>query len=155
MMLAMLRLEPVAVDEVTVGIESSEEFIRDHDLPYVALHFDPAGDAFGADDFNFLAGCSLVDNSLTIGEAAAWRVDTFAIDALVNDDHIAWVSFRGGCRDRCQHPCRRSVVTVVAGWGDVVLVILMDSCALEVFCCGGCVNGGHAAQERSSCKGHL
>ena len=44
MMIPVLRLEPIAMDQVIEGIEPTEETVRNADLPGVVLQFLPALD---------------------------------------------------------------------------------------------------------------
>jgi len=95
MMLALLCIEPVAFDQVAVGIEGTEEGIRNGHAPGVIRDLRPPLDRFGAGDDDFLARCGLIDNAFGIGVTAAWRVDPFAINASMHGDDIA------GLREIC------------------------------------------------------
>ena len=69
--LAALGIEPVAVDQVAVGIETAEERIGQRDLPDILLHFHPVGDGFRSLDLDLLARRGLIDDALGVRFAAA------------------------------------------------------------------------------------
>ena len=57
-MAASFRIEPVAIYQVAVRIEVSEECVGDDGFPCIVLDFAPTLDDFGALDYDVLAGCS-------------------------------------------------------------------------------------------------
>ena len=89
MMLAALGIEPVAVDEVAVGIEAAEERIGEGHFPDIALNLHPVLDDFRALDLDLLAGRGLIDDAFGVGLAAARRADALAVDAFMDGDDIA------------------------------------------------------------------
>ena len=56
MMFATSGIKPVAVDQVLVGIEVTEEGIGDRNLPCVVLNRLPSADGLRAPDRDFLSG---------------------------------------------------------------------------------------------------
>ena len=120
-MLAALGVEPVAADQVAVGIEAAEERIGQRHFPDVVLDLHPVLDDFRAFDLDLLAGRRLVDDAFRVGLAAARRVDAFAVDAFVHGDHVARLGQLGGALDRAQRRSLRAGVGVVAAGGDVEL----------------------------------
>src|ERR1019366_7073289 len=66
MMLATEWIEPVAVDEIAVGIEGTKEGVGDCGLPDIRLDLDPVPHWLSAGDYRLLAGRSLVDDSIRV-----------------------------------------------------------------------------------------
>ena len=113
-MLAALGIEPVAVDEVAVGIEAAEEGIGQGHFPDIVLDLHPVLDDFRPLDLDLLAGSGLVDDALRVGFTAARRADAFAVNAFVHGDDIARLREIGGALDRAERRRLRTGVGVVA-----------------------------------------
>ena len=120
-MLPALGIEPVAVDQVAVGIEAAEEGIGQGHLPDVVLDLHPVLDDFRPLDLDLLARRGLVDDALLVGCAAARRADAFAVNAFVHGDHVARLGEIGGPLDRAERRRLRAGIGVVAAAGDVEL----------------------------------
>ena len=58
--------EPVAVDEVAVGVELAEKGVGERHLPGVALDLRPILDDFRPFDLHLLAGSGLIDDALGV-----------------------------------------------------------------------------------------
>ena len=114
-----MAIEPVAVDEVAVGIEAAEEGIRQGRLPHVVLDLHPVGDDLGALDLDPLALGGLVDDAPGIRFAAARRVHPLAIGALMDGDHIARLGDLGGGGDRLERLGCEALVRIVSVDGDM------------------------------------
>src|SRR5262245_23550917 len=97
-MLPPLGREPIAMDEVTVRVELPEETIRHAHLPRIVLYLLPPIHHFGAFDEHLLATGGLINDALFVGLTAARWIDTLAINASVNRDHIARLCLQ--CRHR-------------------------------------------------------
>ena len=118
---AALAIEPVAVDQVAVGIEAAEERIGQGHLPDIVLDLHPVLDDFRPLDLDLLARRGLIDDALRVGLAAARRADAFAVDALMHGDDIARLRQVGGVLDRAERSRLRAGVGVVAAGGDMEL----------------------------------
>ena len=64
-----LGIEPIAVDQIAVGIEAAEERIGDRHLPGVVPERLPVPDLLRSGDLDLFAGRGLVDDALGIGLA--------------------------------------------------------------------------------------
>ena len=101
-MLALLRIEPIATNEIGVGIEAGKKRIGQRRLPDAGLNFDPVGNDFLTFDGNFLTGGRLVNDALVIAQSAAWRIDALAINALMNQNDIPRQGKLGSALDGAQ-----------------------------------------------------
>ena len=96
---AAFGLEPIATNEVGVGIEIAEKAVRQRDLPGVVLHTSPALDGFRALNDDLRARCGRVNDTLGIGGSTTRRVDLLAVDALMDNDGIPRLGEFRRCRD--------------------------------------------------------
>src|ERR1035437_3148623 len=96
--------EPVAVDEVAVGVELPKETVGKGCLPSVELDPFPARDNLRSLDGHLLTFGGLVHNALLIGLAPPRRVDALAIDASVHSDYIARLRPKRSSRNSLEHP---------------------------------------------------
>ena len=94
-------IEPVAVNEIAVGIEAAEERIGQDHFPDIILDLHPVLDDLRSPDLNLLARRGLIDDALRVGLAAARRADAFAVNALMHGDHVARLREIGGAAGSC------------------------------------------------------
>ena len=120
-MFAAPGIEPVAVDDVAVGIELAKEGIGNDDFPDIVLDFHPVIDDFRPFDLDLFAPCGLIDDAFGVGFAPARRVDAFAVNALMHRDHIAGLRELRGALDCAERSGSRSGVGVFAVDGNVKL----------------------------------
>ena len=91
-----LGIEPIAVDEVGVGIEGAEERMGEGRLPDAVPDLDPVLDDLGALDLDLLARRGLIRDPFRVGLAAARRIDPLPVDARVDGDDVARLGQVGG-----------------------------------------------------------
>ena len=120
-MIATIATEPVAVDQVVVGIEAAEEGVGKRHLPNIVLNLLPVLDDFRALDLHLLARRSLIGDALCVGLAAAWRVDALAIHTFVYRDDIARLREIRAALDRAKRQGLRAGVGVLTARGYMEL----------------------------------
>ena len=101
-MLAAPGIEPVAVNQVAVGIEAAEERIGQCRLPHIVLHLHPVLNDLGALDLDPLVLCRLIDDTLLVGCTTPWRGNALAIDAFMHRDDVARLCDPGGGGNRLE-----------------------------------------------------
>ena len=137
-MVAALGIEPVAVNEVAVGIEAAEERIGERHFPSVVPNLHPVLDDFRPLDLNLLSRSGLIDDALRVGFAPARRADAFAVNAFMHRDDIARLGKVGGMLNGAERSRAGAGVGIIAIDGD------MEIGGLD---CGNKCEGGQECDE--------
>ena len=111
-MLAVLGTKPVAIDQVTVGIEMAKERVGQGHLPDIGFDLFPIPDDFRPLDLDLLARGRLIDNPHRIEFAAPRRIDALAVGARMNRDGIARLGQIRRALNRAQRRHRRSGIGI-------------------------------------------
>ena len=120
-MIAVLAVEPVAVNEIAIRIECAEKRVGPHCLPDISLHLHPVGHDFRPLDLDLFTRSSLISDPFPIRLASARRVDALAVSARVNGDRVARLRHAGRCGNRLEWFNGRTRVGVGSAGGYLKL----------------------------------